>query len=82
MLPIAVVSFPQPTGSKGERAVTENDHLITRRAVAERTTVSVDTLVRWARQGIGPKPIKLGPRRVGYSAAEVEKWLEQCQRST
>jgi predicted DNA-binding transcriptional regulator AlpA len=59
--------------------VAENDRLLTRQALAEQITVSVDTLVRWARQGIGPKPIKVGPRRVGYSAAEVERWLDQCR---
>jgi predicted DNA-binding transcriptional regulator AlpA len=57
----------------------EKDHLLTRQDVAELITVSVDTLVRWAKQGIGPKPIKVGPRRIAYSAVELEIWLDQCR---
>jgi prophage regulatory protein len=37
--------------------------------------VSASTLKRWARNGYGPKRLKLGPRAVGYDAAEIDDWL-------
>jgi predicted DNA-binding transcriptional regulator AlpA len=38
---------------------------------AELLGVSVRTLERWARAGIGPRPRKLGPRLVRYDSGEV-----------
>jgi predicted DNA-binding transcriptional regulator AlpA len=50
-------------------------NLLPRAVVAEHCGVTVRTMERWARQGIGPKPIKLGPRLVRYRRDEVEQWL-------
>ncbi|WP_369294095.1 helix-turn-helix transcriptional regulator [Micromonospora sicca] len=49
--------------------------------MALRLDVSVRTLERWAQQGIGPRPVKAGPRFVRYRASEVEAWLDQAQEA-
>lgn len=54
--------------------------LMPRAAVADRYGVTVRTLERWARAGIGPKPIKLGPRVIRYYRAEVEAWPARGRR--
>lgn len=50
------------------------EHELTRNEVAGSLRLSVRTLERWAKQGIGPRPIKRGPRLIRYSAAEVEEY--------
>ncbi len=35
------------------------------------------TLWRWTRQGTFPKPIRMGPRAVGWRASELQNWLDQ-----
>jgi predicted DNA-binding transcriptional regulator AlpA len=55
----------------------EPDQLLSRAAVAERVGVAVRTIERWARDGIGPKPIKLGPRVIRYRASDIEEWLKR-----
>jgi hypothetical protein len=44
----------------------ENDRLRSRADAAHFLNVSISTLERWDRLQIGPKAIKIGPRRVGY----------------
>lgn len=51
----------------------EHDRL-TREETAHLCRVSVSTLERWARAGIGPKPIKMGPRLVRYIRDEVDQY--------
>ncbi|RBY94944.1 hypothetical protein DQ244_01575 [Blastococcus sp. TBT05-19] len=46
-----------------------------RRELEARTGASLSTLKRWARLGIGPRPIKVGPRMVRYRRDEVDAWL-------
>ncbi|MFC4092510.1 MULTISPECIES: helix-turn-helix transcriptional regulator [Micromonospora] len=58
-----------------------SDQLLRRPTVALRLDVSVRTLERWAQQGIGPRPVKAGPRFVRYRASEVEAWLDQAQEA-
>lgn len=31
---------------------------------------------RWMRDGLFPKPVKIGPNSVGWLASEVEAWLQ------
>lgn len=45
--------------------------------VAGLTGVSRSTLKKWAVKGYGPVRRKIGPRRVGYLASEVDAWLAQ-----
>ncbi|MFF0243970.1 helix-turn-helix transcriptional regulator [Streptosporangium sandarakinum] len=55
--------------------------LLRRRDVAHICGVGVRTLERWAKQGIGPQPLKMGPRLVRYRRGDVERWLSNCLRS-
>lgn len=43
--------------------------------------VSVPTARRWARQSIGPRPHKFGPRLVRYRRSEVDAWMIGSGRS-
>jgi predicted DNA-binding transcriptional regulator AlpA len=49
--------------------------LITTSEFARRVRVTPHTIYRWRRQGYGPRAIKVGPRALRYSAAEVTAWL-------
>jgi excisionase family DNA binding protein len=49
--------------------------MVTAAQYAERVGVHVDTIRRWAREGYGPQPIRIGPRAVRYDADEVDAWL-------
>lgn len=57
----------------------EQDQL-TKAEAAERLEVSPRTLERWARLGIGPQPIKRGPRLVRYDATQVERFRRSGMR--
>ncbi|QQM41996.1 helix-turn-helix transcriptional regulator [Streptomyces liliifuscus] len=48
---------------------------MTRREYASLAGVHPDTVKRWARLGIGPRPRKIGPRLVRYNPTEVCKYL-------
>lgn len=41
----------------------------------ELTGVSEPTIRRWVKAGMFPKPIPLGPNRVGFLQSEIEQWL-------
>lgn len=49
--------------------------LLPRPVVALRLGICVRTLERWAKRGIGPRPIRIGPRLVRYHPTEVDAWL-------
>ncbi|MFD8533892.1 helix-turn-helix transcriptional regulator [Streptosporangium canum] len=49
--------------------------LLERSVVARRLGVCVRTLERWAKRGIGPRAIRVGPRLVRYDPSEVDAWL-------
>ena len=42
--------------------------------VARRLGVSARTLVRWRTTGDGPAFVRLGARRIGYRAGDIEAW--------
>ena len=44
--------------------------------VCTRTGLSRSTVYRLIAAGAFPRAIKLGPRRVGFRADDLEKWLE------
>jgi predicted DNA-binding transcriptional regulator AlpA len=46
--------------------------------LAERLSVSLRTLERWRVNGEGPRFLRVGPRRVIYPVAEIERW-ESCR---
>ncbi|MFF7192643.1 helix-turn-helix transcriptional regulator [Streptomyces sp. NPDC008079] len=53
----------------------QSDCDLTRGEYAALARVHRDTVKRWARQGIGPRPRKIGPRLVRYSRTEVLAYL-------
>ena len=50
--------------------------ILRRPEVEARTGLSRSTIYLKVAQGTFPKPINLGPRAVGWVAAEVDRWLE------
>ncbi len=54
--------------------------LIDEKELARRTTLSRTTLATMRRKGGGPPWAKLGPHRVAYRLADVEKWIEERTR--
>ncbi|MFD3525051.1 helix-turn-helix transcriptional regulator [Streptomyces sp. NPDC058653] len=54
---------------------------LTRPEFARMARVDVSTVKRWARKGIGPRPIRLGPRVIRYDKAEVRAYLNQGEES-
>lgn len=54
----------------------ERGHLLTTREVAELARVHPKTVERWRYEGVGPRPVKLGPRTVRYRRTDVRRFLE------
>jgi len=52
---------------------------LTTAEVAERLKVSVPTVKRWRREGIGPLWHRAG-RQIRYRPAEVDRWVEEDGR--
>ena len=62
------------SGMKGAAdLLDDNDILYTRPEAAEYLRKSVPTLERWAKIGIGPKPLKVGPRDVRYTLRSLRE---------
>ena len=59
-----------------DRALEPQDILFTRRETAKILKTSEPTLERWASLGIGPRPVKVGPRAVRYTLAELRRCRE------
>lgn len=53
--------------------------LLTAKEVAERLGVSQGTVKRWYREG-KLKGVQLGYRTLRFRVAEIEKYLERCER--
>jgi predicted DNA-binding transcriptional regulator AlpA len=49
---------------------------------AARLDLGQSTLEKWRCVGSGPKFIKLGTRRVGYSEADLDAWIASRPRRT
>ena len=50
--------------------------LLTPKAVCERTSLSRSSLDRLVAAGRFPAPIRITERRLAYSAASVQSWIE------
>jgi len=62
------------TGVEGAADLLDDrDILYTRPEAAKYLRMSVPTLERWAKLGIGPKPIKVGPRDVRYTLRSLRE---------
>ena len=49
--------------------------LISKRIAAARTTLHPASVMRLVRQGKFPQPVPLGPARIAFVEAEVERWI-------
>jgi predicted DNA-binding transcriptional regulator AlpA len=57
----------------GSSVLDDRDILYTRKEAARYLKKSEPTLERWAAQGIGPKPIKVGPRSIRYTLRSLRE---------
>ena len=53
--------------------------LLSRSEFCSMFNISLSTSERWARLGYGPRPIKIGPRRIGYRLSDVWAFSEKQQ---
>jgi predicted DNA-binding transcriptional regulator AlpA len=53
----------------------QRSELMTRDELAEVARVHRRTLDNWAALGVGPRPIRHGPRLIRYRRGEVDAWL-------
>lgn len=49
--------------------------------VEEHIGVCKATLYRWIRKGSFPRPLKLGPRAVGWRREDIERWLNEREEA-
>ena len=55
--------------------VTAIDRMLSRREVEHRTSLSRSTMYQQIADGIFPKQIELGARRVGWLESDVQAWI-------
>ena len=63
----------------GTDLLDDQDILYTRREAARYLKKSEPTLERWAAQGIGPRPRKIGPRTIAYTLADLRAFVASAQ---
>ncbi|NJP91411.1 helix-turn-helix domain-containing protein [Nonomuraea sp. FMUSA5-5] len=64
-------NFPKTCHPRAQRS----EDWLTSAELACLARVSLSTVRRWARNGIGPRPHRVGPRLVRYHRPDVETWL-------
>lgn len=66
---------------QAEKAAPER--LLTRQEVARVISVGIPTLDRMVKRGEFPRPVKVGPQLVRWSAGTVQAWIqEQTERAS
>ena len=55
--------------------------ILRRPEVEDLTRLSKATLYRMIKSGTFPRPIKLGPRAVGWLRQEIDEWVAGCERT-
>jgi len=58
---------------------TTGSRILSRPELCSMLNISNSTSERWDRECFGPRPIKIGPRRVGYRLADVLAFIEARQ---
>lgn len=53
------------------------DRILRPEEVAQQTSLSLSTLRRMVQRGEFPKPRQLSPRRIGWGATDVGRWLSE-----
>jgi predicted DNA-binding transcriptional regulator AlpA len=56
-------------------------HNLPPKAAADLLGCSYKTLQAWRNAGIGPAWVKLGPRRIAYTLADIQAWLAANRQS-
>lgn len=56
--------------------------ILRRKQVEARTGLSRSAIYAAIQAGTFPKPIKLGPRAVGWDSVAIDKWIEQRIRAS
>lgn len=57
------------------------NRFLSREEFCEMFNISLSTSERWARIGHGPRPVKIGLRRVGYRLSDVLAFGDQRQEA-
>lgn len=68
---------PRTPRSRKSTKQTTVGTMITVDEAAEEVSVHRSTLLRWAKQGLAPQPVVLGPQRIGFVRAEIVAWLRE-----
>ncbi|MCY4508395.1 MAG: AlpA family phage regulatory protein [Acidobacteria bacterium] len=56
------------------------EQVILRQGEVTRVTgVPKGTIYRWIEKGTFPRPVRLGPRAVGWRRTDIEKWAAERQ---
>lgn len=53
-----------------------NTRIIRRNEIQNRLGVGRSTIYEWMSAGLFPRPIKLGPKSVGWPENEIEAWIQ------
>lgn len=56
---------------------TTSSRILSRPEFCSMLTISYSTSERWAREDFGPRPFKIGPRRLGYRLADVLAFIAE-----
>jgi len=72
--PIALALIPF-TPWTSDNTIKYEDRLISRQALAHWLGISVNRLNVWAREGYGPKPLRIGGYKVAYRLGDVLDFL-------
>lgn len=57
--------------------MSDTERFLGRREVLRRLGVSQTTLYRWLDAGAFPRPVPMGPRRVGWLESELQAWIAE-----
>ena len=60
---------------------TTGSRLLTRAEFCSVLSISQPCAERWAQKGVGPRPVKIGPRRIGYRVADVLAFISACRQA-
>ena len=73
-------AFNSLSAKKFSEVVKMSKFILRMKDVVEIVGVSENTIRNWINQEIFPKPIKLGPRAVGWRSEQIEDWLHERAR--
>lgn len=80
IVPVEPIPIPASTVDSvpivpGGAIIRYEDQLVTRRMLAHWLNISVSRLSVWAREGLGPPPIRIGNYKTAYRVGDVLAYL-------